>query len=123
MAISVLLFQLMFYTIFAFLNYFYLKVHFLLSRKLLIDAIKIDKINANSYLRSADWTNVYTNPNCMPIPKEVINRYNPYCFKVGRMEKFLSSKVHNLFSIKLEALEMIIPMKVALTYQTLDMTP
>jgi hypothetical protein len=47
----------------------------------------------------------------------------PYCFNVFRGEKSLSSKVHLLFSKKLDVIEHIMPTSVAFMYEILASKP
>jgi hypothetical protein len=90
--------------------------------KLLADAVTIAIINENRYSIPI-WISSYNNTNWKAIPIEHAAENIAYCLKVCRGEKSLSLKVHALFRKKLEVIERIIPIKVALRYHRPDKIP
>ena len=95
------------------------KVIFLLSKKLLSEAIPTAMINDIAYWISAYSTKAYTNDNCMTAPNEHRVKNSEYCLIKCLVEKSRSSKVHTLFNRKFVVIETSIPIRVAWIYQML----
>ena len=101
---------------------FSLKVTFLFKMKLLIDAPITANNNDHSY-GILDSTKEYTKANCKDAPNEQIIKKSKYCLIKCLGERSLSPKVHNLFNIKLEEIEIIIPIDVDSIYHSLACKP
>ena len=92
---------------------FSLKVHFLLNKKLLTDAI-VTPIKSETSYGTPDSLRIYIDNNCIRMPNELHPTNIPYCL-INRFKlTFLSSKVQNLFNKKFVVTDTAIPTPVAL---------
>ena len=101
---------------------FSLKVHFLLNKKLLTDAI-VTPIKSETSYGTPDSVSIYIDKNCIRMPNELHPMNIPYCL-INRIKlTFLSSKVQNLFNKKFVVTDTVIPTAVACKYPKLPKIP